>query len=132
MSARELLHGGLCALLTERFADGEAALPVFDAPPTRAPPLYLVVEEPVLADWSAKGASGREGRVSILLYDSGERPLRLRALAGRLDDAIETMPGELGDGWRIVAMPLVRGRIARTREGWTATSEFRVRMLRAL
>lgn len=130
MSARELLHTTLCDLLTEQFSTDAVALPVFDAPPARAPALHLVVDEPVLADWSAKGVTGREGRVSVRLQDRGERPLRLRTLTGLVEDAIEMMDAELGEGWRIVALLLVRSRIVRSADGWMAMSEFRVRMMR--
>lgn len=130
MSARELLQAGLCGMLTDQFSTGEVALPVFDAPPVRAPALHLVVEEPVLTDWSAKGFSGREGRLAVQLLDRAERPLRLRALTGLVEDAIEGMDAELGAGWRIVTLMLVRSRILRGRDGWLAVSEFRVRMMR--
>lgn len=127
MSARVELHVGVCAALSEALD----IVPVFDAPPVRMSPPYVVVEEPVLADWSTKDIAGREGRVTVLLHDQGERPMRLRALTGLADDALEMMDPRLGEGWRIVTLGLVRSRIVRTKDGWTAMSEFRVRMLRA-
>ena len=126
MSAREELHTALCAALAEALD----SVPVFDAPPVRMPLPYVVVEEPLLADWSTKDIAGREGRVTIRLHDVGERPMRLRALAGLAEDALEMMDPELGEGWRMVTIALLRSRIVRAKDGWTAMSEFRVRMLR--
>ncbi len=128
MSARELLQAGIVAALDA--AEGLSGLAVFDAPPVRAAMPYATVEEPVLADWSTKDIAGREGRIAVQLHDGGERPVRLRALAALADEAIETMAADLGAGWRIVTLTLVRGRIVRRAEGWTAASEFHVRMLR--
>lgn len=126
MSAREALHIALCAALAEALD----IVPVFDAPPVRMPTPYVVVEEPVLIDWSTKDIAGREGRVTIRVHDIGERPMRLRALAGLAEDALEMMDPELGEGWRMVTIALLRSRIVRAKDGWTAMSEFRVRMLR--
>lgn len=126
MSAREVLQAGLCDALTAALDD----VAVFDAPPVRMAMPYALVEEPVLADWSTKDLAGREGRVAVVIQDRAERPVRLRALAATAEDAVEAMNGELGEGWRIVTLGLVRSRIMRRAEGWMATSEFRVRMLR--
>lgn len=121
-------------LLQEAVADAIAGLDVcgvFDAPPVRAAYPYAVVEDAVLADWSTKDMRGREGRFAVLLRDGGERPVRIRLLAGVVEDAVEVMDGELGEGWRIVSLAFVRGRIVREGEGrWLGVSEFRVRMLR--
>ncbi|MEG3181983.1 DUF3168 domain-containing protein [Sphingomonas sp. LT1P40] len=127
MSAREMLQAGVCAALSEAL-DGVA---VFDAPPLRGPMPHAVVEEPLLIDWSTKDIAGREGRVAVQLFDAGERPVRLRALVGLAEDAVEGIEPVLGEGWRIVTIGLVRSRIVRARDsGWMAMSEFRVRMLR--
>ena len=84
----------------------------------------------MLIDWSAKALAGREGRFAVRLFDSGERPVRLRVLAGAVEDAVDAMPRGLGEGWAIASMVFVRGRIAREGQGWASVSEFRVRMLR--
>jgi|APFEC2959095171_1045051.scaffolds.fasta_scaffold00008_239 hypothetical protein len=103
---------------------------VFDAPPVRAALPYAVVGEAVLADWSTKDTKGREARVAVMLHDGGERPARLRLLAGEVETAIAAMPRDLGDGWRIVSLAFVRSRIVPNGAGrWIATSEYRVRML---
>ena len=80
MSAREVLLAATIARL--RGTAGLAGAGVFDAPPVRAALPYVQVEEPLLADWSTKSWAGREGRLTVLVLDGGERPVRLRTLAG--------------------------------------------------
>lgn len=127
MSPHEVLPGAIIAAL--RGAPGLADAALFDAPPARAALPHGVVGEPLLADWSTKDMAGREGRVAVTLRDGGERPVRLRELAGAAEAAVLAMPRALGGGWRIVSLAFVRGRIVRERQGWAATSEFRIRML---
>ncbi len=129
MSAAAALQAGLAEAL--RDAESLAALTgVFDAPPVRAALPHAVIEETLLADWGTKDMAGREGRAAVTLHDGGERPARLRDLAGAAEEAVLAMPRALAGGWRIASIAFVRGRIARAGPGWTATSEFRVRMLR--
>lgn len=53
-------------------------------------------------------------------------------MCGEAEARIAAMPRSIGDGWAIASLVLLRSRIAREDEGrWTATSEFRVRMLRS-
>lgn len=130
MSAQAQLQAALTAAL-----GGHAPLGVltgvFDAPPVRAALPYAVVGEAVLSDWGTKDAIGREARIAVLLHDGGERPARLRLLAGATETAIETMPRDLGEGWRIASLAFVRSRIVPNGAGrWIASSEYRVRMLR--
>ncbi|MEP9359321.1 DUF3168 domain-containing protein [Sphingomonas sp. KR3-1] len=127
MSVQEVLQAALVEALA-----GLAVTAVFDAPPVRAARPYALVEEAWLADWGTKDMAGREGRFAVTLFDAGERPARLRALCGEVEAAIEAMPRAIGEGWAIASLVLLRSRIAREGEGrWTATSEFRVRMLRS-
>jgi hypothetical protein len=110
---------------------GALEIAVFDAPPVRAARPYAVVDEAVLGNWGTKDLAGREGVLAVLLHDAGERPVRLRALAGTVEEAIEAMPRDLGEGWRVVTLVLARSRIVREGDGrWMATSEWRVRILR--
>ena len=132
MTLQELLQAAIKAALEDHAPLAGAVTAVFDAPPVRAALPHALVEEAVLTDWSTKDMTGREGRVTILLRDGGERPARLRALAGAAEDAIEAMPGALGEGWRIVSLVLLRSRIVREGDSrWMAASEYRVRMLRS-
>lgn len=104
---------------------------VFDAPPSRAARPHLVIDEPVQGDWGAKGVEAREYRVTVRGYDSGERPVRLRGIGEAVDGAMRELPRELGEGWGLASVALLRRRILR--EGgdrWVASSEWRVRMVR--
>lgn len=103
---------------------------VFDAPPVRGGLPYAVVDEPVLSDWSTKTFAGREGRVLLTLFDGGERPVRLRALLAAAEEGLEALPPDLGEGWRVVRLALVRSRVLRVGDRWRGTSEFLVRMYR--
>lgn len=132
MSVQTGLQAALAGALQDHAPLG-ALTGVFDAPPVRAALPYAVVGEAMLADWSTKDANGREARVAVMLHDGGERPARLRLLAGEVEAAIAAMPRDLGDGWRIVSLAFVRSRIVPNGAGrWIATSEYRARMLESL
>jgi hypothetical protein len=125
MSVQALLAGAMMDAL------GGIEVAVFDAPPVRAARPYAVIEEASLGNWGTKDLAGREGVLAVTLYDGGERPVRLRALAGEVEAAIEAMPRDLGEGWRVVTLILARSRIVREGESrWMAMSEWRVRILR--
>jgi hypothetical protein len=129
MSVQAVMQAAMVAALEDHAPLSVSA--VFDAPPVRGAMPYAVVEEAVFADWGTKDMAGREGRIAVLIHDSGERPVRLRALTGAAETAIEAMPRDLGEGWRLASLVLMRSRIFRERDGrWAAVSEWRVRMLR--
>lgn len=131
MSAGERLQAAVVAALGAHPALAGGVTRVFDAPPLRAVRPYALVEEPLLADWGTKDMAGREGRIAVLLFDTGERPVRLRLLASEAEAAVPAMPRALGDGWTVASLAFLRSRIARDGEGrWVASSEWRVRMLR--
>lgn len=131
MSAHAVLAEALAQALAAHAPLGVAINGVFDAPPARAVRPYAVVEEAVLVDWSTKDMPGREGRLSIALFDAGEETARLRMLAGAVTEAVLGLPRDLGAGWRIASLSFVRSRIVRESEARrTAIVEFRVRMLR--
>jgi hypothetical protein len=113
-------------------ADGIAGkVPVFDAPPARGSRPHLVIDEPVQGDWGAKGVEAREYRVTVRGHDSGERPVRLRGIGEAVDGAVRGVPRDLGEGWGLASVALLRRRTLR--EGgdrWVATSEWRVRIVR--
>lgn len=128
MSAGAAVQAALVAALR----DGVGAS-VFDAPPVRGAVPHVVVDDPVLRTWRASGVDGRDGRVSIAIHDAGERPVRLRVLAGQVEDRAAALSGDVGDGWRLVALRLVRARTVRGGgERWTATLEFSVQAYRAV
>lgn len=129
MSAGGMLQAAIVAAL-----QGHAPLyelTVFDAPPVRGGLPYAVVGEPVLADWSAVEVAGREGRVAVTLHDAGERPLRLRAMLGEVEEQLPALAAAVGEGWHVAQLRLARSRMVRGRdEDWAATAEFTVRMWR--
>ncbi|NIJ21622.1 hypothetical protein FHS95_003325 [Sphingomonas naasensis] len=132
MSLHEVLATALAQALRTHAPLGVAINGVFDAPPARAVRPYAVVEEAVLTDWSTKDMAGREGRLTIALFDLGERTSRLRALTGEVSAALAAVPRDLGEGWRIVSLDFVRSRVVREGEARTAAIiEFRVRVLQA-
>lgn len=129
MNVRELLVEAVADTVSD--AIGDQVNGVFDCDPVRAARPYAWVDEPVLADWSTKDMAGREGRFAVLLYDAGERPARLRALCGAVEEALESLPTDLGEGWHLLGPVLARSRIVREGEmRWMATIEWRVAMLR--
>jgi hypothetical protein len=103
---------------------------VFDAPPVRAALPHAVVDEPLFTDWSTKSWTGREAKLSVLVHDGGERPLRLRVLAAAVEEALLTLAGDLEGGWRVASAALLRSRIVRGGERWTAGIDVRVRLYR--
>ena len=127
---------GAAALQAAIVTAAGGVVTTFDAPPVRAALPYAVIEDAVLARWGAAGIDGREGRVRIVLHDAGERPVRLRTLAADVEAAVTMLSGEIGDGWRVVALRLVGGRTQRSGGGngggdrWTATREFAVKLYR--
>ena len=128
MSVQAVVQAALVAALRE----AGLGVVVFDAPPVRGVRPYALVEEAQLADWGTKDMAGREGRVSIALFDGGESPARLRGLAGAAEDAVAAMPRTLGEGWVATSLALLRSRIVREGDNrWKSTSEFRLRILRS-
>ncbi len=127
MSVQQILQAALVEALA-----GLEVTAVFDAPPVRAARPYALVEEAWLTDWGTKDMAGREGRFAIALFDAGERPARLRMLAGEVEDRIAALPRTIGQGWAIASLVLLRARISREGDSrWQSVSEFRVRMLRS-
>jgi len=126
MSAGRALQEALVA------AVAATGLRAFDAPPVRAAVPHAVVELPLLRSWNAAGTEGREGRVTVLLHDEGERPERLWRLLAGVEGAMVATPPELAGGWRLVAGQVGATRIRRADGAmrWTAAVEMRVRMYR--
>lgn len=126
MSIRALVQAAVAARLTESVT----GVRVLDAPPGRIGGPFAVIDEPVLTDWSTKTWTGREGRLVVLLYDGGERPVRLRASCDAVEAALADPP-VLSGGWRIVRLSFVRSRITRiATDRWTGAVEFQLRLLR--
>ncbi len=104
---------------------------VFDAPPARGAMPYVVVDDPGMAAGDAVGVLGRVGSVAVACVGSGVSPERVRALNAAVEERMATLPAQLGEGWRVTHVRLVRGSVVQSKgERWTATSVFAVRMFR--
>jgi hypothetical protein len=131
MSAHDVLADALASALHAYAPLGVSLNGVFDAAPARAVRPYALVEEAVLTDWSTQDLTGREGRLSVVLLDEGERTARLRRLMDEVVEAVAAVPRELGEGWRVTSLVFVRSRVVKDGERrWAGVVEFRVRMLR--
>lgn len=123
MSAGEALGAAVAAAL-----QGLEGVGVHDGPPVQAAFPYAVIETGGESDWGHKSGGGRELRVAAVLRDQGERPARLRRLAGEAEALIAGIAGTL-DGWQLVSLTLLRSRIVKDARSWAATVEYRARML---
>jgi hypothetical protein len=108
-------------------------LGVHEGPPVQAAACYAVVEPGAESDWSHKTGRGREVRLAVTLWDRGERPARLWALAQEAEAAVMALTGLL-QGWRLVSVHFQRCRTVPPKAGstdgaWAAVIEFRARML---
>ncbi|WP_010545096.1 tail completion protein gp17 [Sphingomonas elodea] len=131
MNPHDAISGAVRAALAGRAALVAQVNGIFDAPPARTPRPYLLVEDPVLTDWSTKDQDGREVRIAVLVRDLGTARARARGLADLVEAAVAAMPADLGGGWRVASCGLVRSRlVAEDATDLTAVVEHRVRMLR--
>jgi hypothetical protein len=128
MTAGEAL---VAAVLAELKHETMQPVMVFDAPPVRASKPYAVIEEPQLKAENAAGVTGRVGTLAISWYAGGERPLGLRGHVAFGEELVDLLPTALADGWRLGGLVLARSWLRRTRDGWTARSEWAVRVFRA-
>ncbi|HEV2568695.1 DUF3168 domain-containing protein [Sphingomonas sp.] len=121
--------------LQEAMLEALAAVPgtngVFLERPARASVPYLVLGEMLSADWGAKGAEGREVRVSVRVQDAGESWARTVSLQGEVARALEALPRSIG-GWSVGSVILQRAKTLRGAGGeWVGTVEFRIRAMEA-
>lgn len=113
-------------------------LGVYEGPPVQAAFPYAIADAGLEADWSHKTGTGREVRLAVTIRDKGERPLRLRQLAGEAEAALAAVDGIL-QGWRVVSFVFLRSRTvavggksgtAAQPPGWASVLEYRARLLR--
>jgi hypothetical protein len=101
---------------------------VYPGPPLQAAAPYAVVEAGAESDWGHKTGEGREVRLSVTLYDEGERPGRVQALAAAAEAAILEINAV--EGWELVTLRFLGSRLARSRSGsWSAAIDYRARLL---
>jgi Protein of unknown function (DUF3168) len=102
---------------------------VYDAPPLQAALPYALLSIDLESDWGHKSGAGRELRLAATLHDRGERPVRLRGVAGDAEAALAGLGPEIGP-WRLVTLQHLRTRMARSGDGgWAAVIELRARLL---
>jgi hypothetical protein len=131
MNPQDAITGAVRAALAGQTAITARVNGIFDAPPARTPRPYLLVDDPVLTDWSTKDQDGREVRIAVLVRDGSQNRSRTRTLADAVEAAIAGMPAALGGGWRVASCVRVRTRlVAEDETRLTAIVEHRVRMLR--
>lgn len=105
---------------------------VYAGPPVRATPPFVELGELIAVDWGAKDRAGRELRLLVTLRDAGETAVRLATLTGNVGAAIEALPRDL-TGWRVASVLLARSRSWGTSPGqWSASMDYRIRMMEAL
>lgn len=97
--------------------------------PVRATTPYLVLGELISADWSVKGARGREVRLLVRVHDEGDSWARVTGLQEAAGRAIEALPRQL-DGWQLGGVTFLRSRTLRDGANkWVGTVEYRVRAM---
>jgi hypothetical protein len=102
---------------------------IYDGPPSRAAFPYLSISSGGAADWSTKDILGREIRLALTLFDSGDSAARLHALIDAVEQAL-VPPLENGPDWQIVAFDFLRTRVLRDALApWSGLIEYRVRLL---
>lgn len=127
MSFEEALQAAVLAALAAEAGIAGEANGVFLERPVRATPPYLVLGEMLSADWSVKGAAGREVRIAVRVHDQAESWARTVALQGAASRAIEGLARDLG-GWRLGSVTLLRARTLRDgATGWLGSVDYRVR-----
>lgn len=129
MSFELALQAAVLAVLRAEPAIAGEANGVFLERPARASVPYLVLGELLSADWSVKGAAGREVRVTVRVHDAGESWARTAALQGAVSRAFEALPRTIG-GWSVGSVVLLRSRTGREKSGgWLGSVEYRVRAM---
>jgi len=99
-----------------------------EAGPIQAAIPSAVVATGMETDWGHKSGAGRELRLSVMLRDEGESPVRLRILSEAVQAALDGL--EMGGGWRLVTFVFVRSIVAPQGAGkWSAGLDYRARML---
>lgn len=126
-SAESVVRAGVIAAL--RGVDGLNG--VYAGPPVKATPPYAELGELLGIDWSVKDRAGRELRLLVTVRDAGDTPARIEPLVAAVSAAIEALPRVL-DGWHVASLVLVRSRLGGAAPGrWSASVEYRVRVLAA-
>lgn len=102
---------------------------VAEEAPARASPPWLGLAASASADWSVKGAAGREVRVALEYHYRGDDPATGVAVAQAIEDRIASLP-QPQDGFDVVSIVFLRSRVEQ-RPGniRAALVEYRFRLL---
>lgn len=132
MSIEADLRTGVLAALAADPTIAGLANGVHDGRPTRATPPYVALGEMLAADWSVKGAAGRELRLTLVIADTDQTPARMFALADAALGALAAVPRTLG-GWQLGAFVHLRS-LTRSLavNAWSTELDVRVRALQLL
>jgi hypothetical protein len=102
---------------------------VAEEAPARASPPWLGIAASAGADWSVKGAAGREIRVALEFHYRGDDPATGIAVAQAIEDRVASLPRPQ-DGFEVVSIVFLRSRVEQ-RPGniRAALVEYRFRLL---
>jgi len=102
---------------------------VAEEAPSRASLPWLGVAASASADWSVKGAAGREVRIALEFHFRGDDPAAGATIAQAIEDRIAALP-RTQDGFDVASIVFLRSRVEQ-RSGNTraALVEYRVRLL---
>lgn len=130
-NALQILKTAVVAALEEHPELSQEILGVFDGPPPRAVFPYVSLGDVLVSDWGTKTEIGREIRLPLTLWESGDDPSRISDLIGHLEDAVAALPRDL-PGWHIASLTFLRSIIVGDPVGpWAGLVEYRVRLLAA-
>lgn len=102
---------------------------VSDGAPIKASAPWLLLGDPAIAGWGARGVDGLSLRQPIQIMLRGDDLARVTAILDRVDAALAAIDGDLG-AWRITSLRFERSRIARSRTEWRAAVDYAVRAAR--
>jgi hypothetical protein len=104
---------------------------VTEEAPARTSPPWLGLAASAAADWSVKGAAGREIRVALEYHYRGDDPAAGLSVAQAIEDRVASLP-RAQPGFEIVSIVFLRSRVEQ-RPGnlRAALVEYRFRLLAA-
>jgi hypothetical protein len=129
MSLEADLHAAVHAALVADPTIASRANGVFVGRPVRMTPPSVVLGEVLGADWSVKGAAGRELRLTFTVVDAGESPGLLFDLVDASLAALASVPRTIG-AWQLGPFVHLRSLAQSSGVGrWESVVDVRVRAL---
>lgn len=128
-NALKILQTAVVAAIEEHPELSQDISGIFDGPPPRSVFPYVSLGDALVSDWGTKTEIGREIRLPLTLWESGDDPSRISDLIEHLEDAVAAVPRDL-PGWHIASLAFLRSIIVRDPVGpWAGLLEYRVRLL---